>query len=101
MISLTRQDENAIRLQLGGDNSLLVGLNPFRIDFLHKNNIVMGASNQGLFNFEHHREKREADLPGMWDESFKTHADTKPLGPSSGKPHCFFLMNILIAFCPP
>lgn len=78
------QGDGSVTITLGPDNSVVVGLAPFRLDFLHGGKLVVSANHRGLMNFERHREKRETDVAGMWDESFKTHADTKPNGPGSG-----------------
>lgn len=36
-----------------------------------------------MFTFEHRREKKEGDPEGWWDETFKSHADSKPKGPEA------------------
>jgi hypothetical protein len=38
-------------------------------------------------NFECYREKQDGDADGLWEETFKTHQDTKPRGPASGEEH--------------
>jgi len=77
------QDENSVKLQLGGDNAVVIGLKPFRMDFLHNNQVVIGVNNDGLLNFEHFRERRDTDPEGSWEETYKTWTDSKPFGPSS------------------
>ena len=42
------------------------------------------SRSRGLLNFEHTREKGENEEEGLWDENWKTHADSKPNGPQSG-----------------
>eukprot|EP00047_Mylnosiga_fluctuans_P004388 m.234252 g.234252 ORF g.234252 m.234252 type:complete len:895 (-) comp12637_c0_seq1:37-2721(-) len=74
------QEEGTIKLQLGGDNAVVIGLNPFRLHFVHKNSVVMAANNEGLLNFERNREKAADE---NWSEEYKSHADTRPNGPSS------------------
>ena len=44
--------------------------------------MIIGGNNQGLFNFETYKDKAEGE---NWEESFKTHRDTRPRGPSSGE----------------
>lgn len=68
---------------LDGTNAVEIGLAPFRIDFLHKGEVVVSGNRQGLFNFEHHRARRDTDAADMWEENFKSHPDTKPYGPAS------------------
>ncbi len=38
----------------------------------------------GLLNFEAYRDRAEGDDASLWSESFHSHHDSKPLGPSSG-----------------
>jgi hypothetical protein len=83
------QDGSVIIGSIQGGNSVEIGLSPFRIDFLHQGEVVVSGNRQGLFNFEHHRARRETDAADMWEENFKSHADTKPFGPSSGAPASF------------
>ena len=42
----------------------------------------------GLLHFEVHRDPSDNDAPNSWNELFKTHADSKPYGPSSGVSAC-------------
>ena len=83
-------------------NTLIVTFSPFRIDVLRRDVLVASVNrlafhpahvsslpnSLGLLNFEVHRERRESDDPSMWSETFKTHADSKPYGPSSGWLRC-------------
>ena len=41
------------------------------------------AEEQNGDNFEHEEKLEDENIPGMWDESFKTHKDSKPRGPES------------------
>eukprot|EP01137_Pigoraptor_chileana_P034251 Opistho-2@26520 len=70
------------------DITVFVTHSPFRIDILHKEALVLRLNARGLMNFEHTRARDDghdtaADGEGAWDESFKTHRDSKPNGPQS------------------
>lgn len=86
------KSSNAITVQYD-DNKATIRTNPFKIE-LFKNNVLVSVINErGLFNFEHYRTKPTEteenadqvpkDDPGMWEENFKSHHDSKPKGPSA------------------
>ncbi|KAJ7996613.1 hypothetical protein DPEC_G00238870 [Dallia pectoralis] len=132
-MSVVAQDERGVVLSLGGeDRRLYVNAQPFRLDIMEGQVLLLSINSQGLLAFEHLRlrkdtishkitstvasmwdkiktvfssskdqtdpeeagrtedtqrnnedEETEVDQPGMWEETFKSHADTKPNGPSS------------------
>ncbi|KAJ1911391.1 glucosidase II [Mycoemilia scoparia] len=59
---------------------------PWKIEYLIGDEVVLQLNNNEYFNFEHHREKteaNEADVENGWSESFKNWTDEKPRGPES------------------
>uniref|UniRef100_A0A673L8T6 Neutral alpha-glucosidase AB-like n=1 Tax=Sinocyclocheilus rhinocerous TaxID=307959 RepID=A0A673L8T6_9TELE len=103
-LSVVAQDENSLVLSLGGkDQRLIVSAQPFRLDIVEGPQVLMSLNSRGLLAFEHLRArkdtisqkisstvgsmwdslKKEEDKPGMWEETFKSHTDSKPNGPSS------------------
>ncbi|GAB6021663.1 hypothetical protein CHUAL_004245 [Chamberlinius hualienensis] len=93
-----------------GKNRAVVTAKPFRIDLYTGDELVISANGRGLMKFEHSREKPtpkenkveevaegenppppaevvdepvEEDEPGMWEETFKSHHDSKLNGPMS------------------
>uniref|UniRef100_A0A671RCZ9 Neutral alpha-glucosidase AB-like n=1 Tax=Sinocyclocheilus anshuiensis TaxID=1608454 RepID=A0A671RCZ9_9TELE len=110
-LSVVAQDENSLVLSLGGkDQRLIVSAQPFRLDIVEGPQVLMSLNSRGLLAFEHLRArkdteseqvtgqenveqqtdevcdgqiKEEEDKPGMWEETFKSHTDSKPNGPSS------------------
>uniref|UniRef100_A0A672PM28 Neutral alpha-glucosidase AB-like n=1 Tax=Sinocyclocheilus grahami TaxID=75366 RepID=A0A672PM28_SINGR len=95
---------NSLVLSLGGkDQRLIVSAQPFRLDIVEGPQVLMSLNSRGLLAFEHLRArkdtishkisstvgsmwdslKKEEDKPGMWEETFKSHTDSKPNGPSS------------------
>uniref|UniRef100_A0A671RDG0 Neutral alpha-glucosidase AB-like n=1 Tax=Sinocyclocheilus anshuiensis TaxID=1608454 RepID=A0A671RDG0_9TELE len=92
-LSVVAQDENSLVLSLGGkDQRLIVSAQPFRLDIVEGPQVLMSLNSRGLLAFEHLRSeqvtgqeniKEEEDKPGMWEETFKSHTDSKPNGPSS------------------
>uniref|UniRef100_A0A672PMG1 Neutral alpha-glucosidase AB n=1 Tax=Sinocyclocheilus grahami TaxID=75366 RepID=A0A672PMG1_SINGR len=82
-LSVVAQDENSLVLSLGGkDQRLIVSAQPFRLDIVEGPQVLMSLNSRGLLAFEHLRAQEE-DKPGMWEETFKSHTDSKPNGPSS------------------
>lgn len=72
---------------------MAVTYQPFRIDFLVDGAVAVSLNSAGLMAFEQYRDKREGDVDGMWEENFKTHADSKPRGPSA------LAMDVSFAAC--
>ncbi|XP_012164345.1 neutral alpha-glucosidase AB isoform X1 [Bombus terrestris] len=91
-----------------GENKVILYTNPFRVDLYSQNILVVSANARGLMRFEHYRTKPNRkpeqeentenveingnsdgpgdgadDDPGAWEESFKTHHDSKPNGPEA------------------
>ncbi|XP_072023564.1 neutral alpha-glucosidase AB-like isoform X2 [Amphiura filiformis] len=108
--TVTKQDTNNMEATLTKDISIALSSQPFRVDVIMKGNVVTSVNSRGLMNFEHVRAKNWAqkledkdengeqqdgepvdevkedddeDLPGMWEETFKSHHDSKPNGPTS------------------
>ena len=51
---------------------------------MRNDDVLVSLNSRGLLNFEHYRNKGEGEEePGMWEETYKTHHDSKPRGPSS------------------
>uniref|UniRef100_A0A1A8SMD4 Glucosidase, alpha, neutral AB n=1 Tax=Nothobranchius rachovii TaxID=451742 RepID=A0A1A8SMD4_9TELE len=110
-LSVLSQDENGVVLSLGVESQrVIVSAQPFRLDIVEGHNVLMSLNSRGLLAFEHLRmrkdtqaepeaeNKEEADTAhqaettkeeeekveeGMWEETFKSHADSKPNGPSA------------------
>ncbi|XP_054006859.1 neutral alpha-glucosidase AB [Hylaeus anthracinus] len=89
-----------------GVNKVILYPTPFKVDLYSEDALVVSANARGLMRFEHHRVKPKKpeeenaenvdathnsqfpgdgaeDDPGAWDENFKTHHDSKPLGPEA------------------
>ncbi|CAG0904585.1 unnamed protein product [Cyprideis torosa] len=71
---------------------------PIRLDFMDANkSVLVSLNSRGMLEFEHFRKRKptegeqveegvpvdEEEEPGMWEESFGTHRDSKPHGPSA------------------
>uniref|UniRef100_A0A1A8IEW1 Glucosidase, alpha, neutral AB n=1 Tax=Nothobranchius kuhntae TaxID=321403 RepID=A0A1A8IEW1_NOTKU len=110
-LSVLSQDENGVVLSLGVESQrVIVSAQPFRLDIVEGHNVLMSLNSRGLLAFEHLRmrkdtqaepeaeNKEEADKAhqaettkeeeekveeGMWEETFKSHSDSKPNGPSA------------------
>uniref|UniRef100_A0A8C2GHT3 Neutral alpha-glucosidase AB n=1 Tax=Cyprinus carpio TaxID=7962 RepID=A0A8C2GHT3_CYPCA len=103
-LSVVAQDENSLVVSLGGkDQRLILSAQPFRLDIVEGSQVLMSLNSRGLLAFEHLRTrkdtishkisstvgsmwdslKKDDDKPGMWEETFKSHTDSKPNGPTS------------------
>ena len=85
-MTMAKQTDEAFLVTFGENNDLALAVNnhPIRIDFLRHNDIIVTLNARGLLNFEHYRAKGDAEEEdGMWEETYKTHTDSKPRGPSS------------------
>eukprot|EP00850_Spirogloea_muscicola_P008455 SM000045S16200 [mRNA] locus=s45:243450:247942:+ [translate_table: standard] len=57
---------------------------PFSLTISRDGQPIMGFNKRGLFNFEQLRgSKQEGDPADMWEETFRSHTDSKPRGPAS------------------
>uniref|UniRef100_A0A8C7J6J6 Neutral alpha-glucosidase AB n=1 Tax=Oncorhynchus kisutch TaxID=8019 RepID=A0A8C7J6J6_ONCKI len=80
VLSLLSRDENGVVLSLGADSQrLIVSAKPFRLDIMEGREVLLSLNSRGLLAFEHLRILED----GMWEETFKSHTDSKPNGPSS------------------
>ena len=67
------------KLSLGG-HAITLRYSPFQIDI----DGVMVLNDRGMFGIEHKRDKpAENATAGEWEESFKSHKDSKPKGPQA------------------
>uniref|UniRef100_A0A667WLH2 Glucosidase II alpha subunit n=1 Tax=Myripristis murdjan TaxID=586833 RepID=A0A667WLH2_9TELE len=101
-MSLLSQDENGVVLSLGAESQrVIVSARPFRLDIMEGREVLMSVNSRGLLAFEHLRmrkdtlfhcspvlyqavnEEEEKVEDGMWEETFKSHSDSKPNGPSA------------------
>uniref|UniRef100_A0A8C7TCF9 Neutral alpha-glucosidase AB n=1 Tax=Oncorhynchus mykiss TaxID=8022 RepID=A0A8C7TCF9_ONCMY len=108
VLSLLSRDENGVVLSLGADSQrLIVSAKPFRLDIMEGREVLLSLNSRGLLAFEHLRIRKDTLLcnyfhlspllflpslkakedekveDGMWEETFKSHTDSKPNGPSS------------------
>uniref|UniRef100_A0A8C9ZHG4 Glucosidase II alpha subunit n=1 Tax=Sander lucioperca TaxID=283035 RepID=A0A8C9ZHG4_SANLU len=84
-LSLLSQDENGVVLSLGAESQrVIVSARPFRLDIMEGRDVLMSLNSRGLLAFEHLRMQEEEKVEdGMWEETFKSHSDSKPNGPSA------------------
>lgn len=75
-------DVNSVPIRLGRYNAVLKK-RPLGLEVYDGDVMIMALNGKGLFDFEHLREKREGDEVGLWEESFRSHHDSKPKGPEA------------------
>eukprot|EP00052_Salpingoeca_macrocollata_P012108 m.93763 g.93763 ORF g.93763 m.93763 type:complete len:899 (-) comp18337_c0_seq5:40-2736(-) len=66
-----------------GETTVVVNHQPLRVDITRANQSVVSLNSRGLLNFESHASKPDNAEAGDWEETFKTHTDSKPFGPTS------------------
>lgn len=71
--------EGSVKLVLGS-SSVDISFEPFDLTVSDGGDVLFKVNGRQLFHIEHKREKQEGDPEGWWEESFKTHKDTKPSG---------------------
>ena len=59
---------------------MVLTYDPFGLDFYSEDRLVLSANARGLFTFEHTRSKSDDDV---WEESYKSHRDSRPNGPTA------------------
>jgi alpha 1,3-glucosidase len=66
-------------------HKVVISHKPFRIDVFIKKELLFSVNSRQLLKFEHFREKKEGETSedGFWEETFKSHRDSKPFGSSS------------------
>nr|AQW43007.1 aNeutral alpha-glucosidase AB [Nilaparvata lugens] len=106
-LEITEKSSNSVTVTAATGVKAVIFAAPFKVDFYNANNQVAVTANQrGLFRFEHQRTKPvpkaegveeegaaaggEGELrddagedPGAWEENYKSHHDSKPLGPTA------------------
>uniref|UniRef100_A0A8C1YV46 Neutral alpha-glucosidase AB n=1 Tax=Cyprinus carpio TaxID=7962 RepID=A0A8C1YV46_CYPCA len=86
VLSVLSKDDNGVVLSLGAENQrLIVSARPFRLDIMEGPEVLLSLNSRGLLAFEHLRlhKDTEKEEDGLWEETFKSHTDTKPNGPTS------------------
>ncbi|CAF3788669.1 unnamed protein product [Rotaria sordida] len=93
-VTFKKTDNNQIEGRFGETAKFLLNAKPFRLDLFTNDIFVISVNSKNMFNFEHYRKKPGSDgaetenntednEDGMWEETFKSHHDSKPNGPSS------------------
>eukprot|EP00035_Acanthoeca_spectabilis_P021200 m.436923 g.436923 ORF g.436923 m.436923 type:complete len:902 (-) comp18037_c0_seq1:24-2729(-) len=82
-LTIGEQSEQSATLDLGAGTVVKVQFTPIKLDVFASGEHALSINSRGLLNFEHLRTKGENEPEGEWDETFKTHADSKPKGPTS------------------
>ncbi|CAF3409540.1 unnamed protein product [Rotaria socialis] len=92
--TIKKTDNNQIEGRWSIAAKFILNAKPFRLDLFTNDIFVISVNSKNMFNFEHYRQKpgtngeagennNEDNEDGMWEETFKTHHDSKPYGPSS------------------
>ncbi|DBA85180.1 TPA: hypothetical protein ACH3X2_005892 [Trebouxia sp. C0005] len=74
------KSSNSLCLKLG-QADVTLQYTPLQLDVTISGKAAILFNSKSLFNFEHLRQKQEGDPEGWWEETFKSHTDSKPYGP--------------------
>ncbi|DBA94742.1 TPA: hypothetical protein ACH3X1_002291 [Trebouxia sp. C0004] len=74
------KSSNSLCLKLG-QADVTLQYRPLQLDVTVNGKAAISFNSKNLFNFEHLRQKQEGDPEGWWEETFKSHTDSKPYGP--------------------
>ncbi|XP_022081306.1 neutral alpha-glucosidase AB-like isoform X2 [Acanthaster planci] len=99
------QSSGSLEAKLPQDVTVRLTPHPLRLDLLQKDDVVISVNSRGLMNYELQSEKKsprspeqeglgageeDPEEPNNWEETFKTHKDSRPKGPTSvGVDFCF------------
>lgn len=103
-LEITGRTSSSVAVTAATGVKAVLSAAPFKVDFYNVNNqLAVTANQRGLFRFEHQRTKpvpkpegeeengggeesgeaAVAEDPGAWEENYKSHHDSKPLGPTA------------------
>lgn len=82
-LNVRTRSEADLSLVFGEQRAVVINARPFRVDFFVGTDLAVSINSRSLLRWEQYREKQDDAEPGMWEETFKTHHDSKPRGPSS------------------
>uniref|UniRef100_A0A8B9KNF6 Neutral alpha-glucosidase AB n=1 Tax=Astyanax mexicanus TaxID=7994 RepID=A0A8B9KNF6_ASTMX len=85
-LSVLSRDDNGLVLSLGVESQrLIVSARPFRLDIMEGPEVLLSLNSRGLLAFEHLRLRggKDKEEDGLWEETFKSHTDSKPNGPTA------------------
>eukprot|EP00208_Stichococcus_sp_RCC1054_P007303 CAMPEP_0206145352 /NCGR_PEP_ID=MMETSP1473-20131121/27104_1 /ASSEMBLY_ACC=CAM_ASM_001109 /TAXON_ID=1461547 /ORGANISM="Stichococcus sp, Strain RCC1054" /LENGTH=887 /DNA_ID=CAMNT_0053541521 /DNA_START=68 /DNA_END=2731 /DNA_ORIENTATION=- len=77
------KQSGSIALSLSDSVSVTLAFKPFALHVTVDGKPAIDFNGNQMFAFEHLREKKEGDPEGWWEETFKSHADSKPKGPEA------------------
>lgn len=86
-LEVVTKDDVSLTIQCDYDNvksktknKVVLTYNPFKLEFYMGDELVISANSKGLFTFEHMRNKSDQDV---WEETYKSHRDSRPYGPTA------------------
>lgn len=84
-VTLTDSNESGFTATFGSRGKVVVTASPFRVDVYVDDKLRIVGNQRQLLKFEHSRQRTDEDKNenGEWEETFKSHTDSKPYGPMS------------------
>ncbi|XP_065094269.1 neutral alpha-glucosidase AB-like [Ochlerotatus camptorhynchus] len=77
------ESSNSVIAIRDDNKRVIIQIEPFRMDFYHKNQLMVSVNAKGMLRYEYLREKPAKPADGEWEEEFNGFVDTKPRGPES------------------
>ncbi|KAL1458535.1 hypothetical protein WDU94_008677 [Cyamophila willieti] len=72
-----------ISMTIGDEHAVTFTYDPFVLNVFQDEKVVISVNSKGLMKFEHLRTKTDQEEDGAWEESFHSHHDSKPYGPTA------------------
>lgn len=82
-IKFHSKNPSNISMTIGEDHAVTLTYNPFVLNVYQDDQVVISVNSKGLMKFEHLRTKTDQEEDGAWEESFHSHQDSKPYGPTA------------------
>jgi alpha 1,3-glucosidase len=96
-LEIVKRDAGQIELKSAQDMRVILYANPLKVEFYIEDYLVTSFNSKNLLKFEHLRTKESEKVgevageenpethsePDMWEETYKSHTDSKPNGPES------------------
>lgn len=84
-LKIVSKDDKSLKIQCDSNNGeaknqVVLTYDPFKIEFYMGDRLIISANSRGLFTFEHMRNKSDQDV---WEETYKSHRDSRPNGPTA------------------
>ncbi|GMH33907.1 hypothetical protein BSKO_01741 [Bryopsis sp. KO-2023] len=74
---------DGVKLAKQDGSFVLLEYVPFKVSVGEGERVAMSLNARKMFHLEHHRERKDDDPAGWWEETFRSWTDSKPKGPQA------------------